>query len=82
MNELTDNSETEEMPLLDDPPPLATDPEPVRSQSRRLPARKMIFWSLVVIVVFFLVVGAAAIWLYQPARLNFRRQLSKAQKRL
>ena len=62
----TDNSETEEMPLLDDPPPLATDPEPVRSQSRRLPARKMIFWSLVVIVVFFLVAGAAAIWLYQP----------------
>ena len=26
----------------------------------------MVFWSLVVIVVFFLVVGAAAIWLYQP----------------
>ena len=66
MIEPTDNSETEEMPLLDDPPPLATDPEPVRSQSRRLPARKMIFWSLVVIVVFFLVAGAAAIWLYQP----------------
>ena len=66
MNELTDNSETEEMPLLDDPPTPAADPEPVRSQSRRLPARKMIFWSLVVIVVFFLVAGAAAIWLYQP----------------
>ena len=66
MKELTDNSETEEMPLLDNPQPLATDPEPVRSQSRRLPARKMIFWSLVVIVVFFLVVGATAIWLYQP----------------
>ena len=62
----TDNSEIEEMPLLDDPSPPTADPEPVRSQSRRLPARKLIFWSLVVIVVFFLVVGAAAIWLYQP----------------
>ena len=62
----TDNPEIEEMPLLDDPPPLTADPEPVRSQSRRLPARKLIFWSLVVIVVFFLVAGAAAIWLYQP----------------
>ena len=66
MNALTDNPEIEEMPLLDDPPPLTADPEPVRSQSRRLPARKMIFWSLVVIVVFFLVAGAATIWLYQP----------------
>ena len=66
MSDPTDNPEIEEMPLLDDPPPLAADPEPVRSQSRRLPARKMIFWSLVVIVVFFLVAGAAAIWLYQP----------------
>ena len=66
MNALTDNPEIEEMPLLDDPPPLTADPEPVRSQSRRLPARKLIFWSLVVIVVFFLVAGAAAIWLYQP----------------
>ena len=66
MNALTDNSETEEMPLLDDPSPPTADPEPVLSQSRRLPVRKMIFWSLVVIVVFFLVVGAAAIWLYQP----------------
>ena len=66
MNALTDNPEIEEMPLLDEPPPLTADPEPVRSQSRRLPARKLIFWSLVVIVVFFLVVGAAAIWLYQP----------------
>ena len=66
MNALTDNPEIEEMPLLDDPPPLTADPEPVRSQSRRWPARKLIFWSLVVIVVFFLVVGAAAIWLYQP----------------
>ena len=66
MSDPTDNPEIEEMPLLDDPPPLTADPEPVRSQSRRLPARKMIFWSLVVIVVFFLVVGAAAIWLYQP----------------
>ena len=65
MKELTDNSETEEMPLLDDPPPPATDPEPVRSRSRRLPARKMIFWSLAVIVVFFLAVGVAAIWLNQ-----------------
>ena len=66
MNALTDNPEIEEMPLLDDPPPLTADPEPVRSQPRRLPARKIIFWSLVVIVVFFLVAGAAAIWLYQP----------------
>ena len=66
MSDPTDNPEIEEMPLLDDPTPLAADPEPVRSQSRRLPARKIIFWSLVVIVVFFLVVGAAAIWLYQP----------------
>ena len=66
MSELTDNPETEEMPLLDDPPTPAADPEPVRNRSRRLPARKMIFWSLVVIVVFFLVAGAAAIWLYQP----------------
>ena len=72
MNELTDNSETEEMPLLDDPTPLTTDPEPVRSQSRRLPARKIIFWSLVVIVVFFLVVGAAAIWFYQPPLAQFQ----------
>ena len=66
MSKLTDNSETETMPLLDDPQPLAADPEPVRSQPRRLPARKIIFWSLIVIFVFFLVVGAAAIWLYQP----------------
>ena len=66
MNALTDNPEIEEMPLLDDPPPLTAGPEPVRSQSRWLPARKLIFWSLVVIVVFFLVAGAAAIWLYQP----------------
>ena len=66
MSELTDTAETEEMPLLDDPPLLAADPEPVRSQSRRLPASKVIFWSLAVIVVFFLVTGAAAIWLYQP----------------
>ena len=66
MIDTTDNPEIEEMPLLDDPPTPAADPEPVRSQSRRLPARKMIFWSLVVIVVFFLVAGAAAIWLYQP----------------
>ena len=72
MNELTDNSETEEMPLLDDPTPLATDSEPVRSQSRRLPARKIIFWSLVVMVVFFLVVGAAAIWIYQPPLAQFQ----------
>ena len=62
----TDNPEIEEMPLLDDPSPPTADPEPVLSQSRRLPARKIIFWSLVVIVVFFLVAGAAAIWLYQP----------------
>ena len=62
----TNTAETEEMPLLDDPPRLAADPEPVRSQSRRLPARKIIFWSLVVIVVFFLIAGATAIWLYQP----------------
>ena len=66
MNALTDNPEIEEMPLLDDPSPPTADPEPVLSQSRRLPARKLIFWSLVVIVVFFLVAGAAAIWLYQP----------------
>ena len=66
MNELADNPETEEMPLLNDPPPPAADPEPVRSPSRRLPARKMIFWSLAVVVGFFLVAGAAAIWLYQP----------------
>ena len=66
MNALTDNPEIEEMPLLDDPSPLAADPETVLSQTRRLPARKIIFWSLVVIVVFFLVAGAAAIWLYQP----------------
>ena len=66
MSDPADNPEIEEMPLLDDPPTPAADPEPIRSQSRRLPARKMIFWSLVVIVVFFLVVGAAAIWLYQP----------------
>ena len=66
MSDATDNPEIEEMPLLNDPAEPAADPEPVRSQSRRLPARKMIFWSLVVIVVFFLVVGAAAIWLYQP----------------
>ena len=66
MSELTDTAKTEEMPLLDDPATPAADPEPVRSRSRRLPARKMIFWSLAVIVVFFLVAGAAAIWLYQP----------------
>ena len=66
MIDTTDNPEIEEMPLLNDPAEPAADPEPVRSQSRRLPARKMIFWSLAVIVVFFLVVGAAAIWLYQP----------------
>ena len=66
MSDPTDNSEIEEMPLLDDPNALPADPEPVRSQSRRFPARKMIFWSLAVIVVFFLVVGAVAIWLYQP----------------
>ena len=66
MSDPTDNSEIEEMPLLDDSATPAADPEPVRSQSRRLPARKMIFWSLAVIVVFFLVAGAAAIWLYQP----------------
>ena len=66
MSDSTDNPEIEEMPLLNDPAEPAADPEPVRSQSRRLPARKMIFWSLVVIVVFFLVVGAAAIWFYQP----------------
>ena len=66
MSDPTDNPEIEEMPLLDDPAAPAADPEPVRSQSRRLPARKVIFWSLVVIVVFFLVAGAAAIWLYQP----------------
>ena len=66
MNDPTDNPEIEEMPLLDDPSPPTADPEPVLSQSRRLPARKIIFWSLVVIVVFFLVAGAAAIWLYQP----------------
>ena len=66
MSDLTDNPEIEEMPLLDDPSPPTADPEPVLSQSRRLPARKIIFWSLVVIVVFFLVAGAAAIWLYQP----------------
>ena len=57
MNDLTDNPEIEEMPLLDDPSPPTADPEPVLSQSRRLPARKIIFWSLVVIVVFFLVAG-------------------------
>ena len=66
MSDATDNPEIEEMPLLNDPAEPAADPEPVRSQSRRLPARKIIFWSLAVIVVFFLVVGAAAIWLYQP----------------
>ena len=66
MIEFTDKSESEEIPFQTDPPTPAADPEPVRSQSRRLPARKMIFWSLIVIVVFFLAVGAAAIWLYQP----------------
>ena len=66
MSDATDNPEIEEMPLLNDPAEPAADPEPVRSQSRRLPARKVIFWSLVVVVVFFLVAGAAAIWLYQP----------------
>ena len=66
MSELADNPETEEMPLLNGPPLPAADPEPVRSPSRRVPARKMIFWSLAVVVVFFLVAGAAAIWLYQP----------------
>ena len=66
MSDATDNPEIEEMPLLDNSPPMAADPEPVRSQSRRLPARKLIFWSLVVVVGFFLVAGAAAIWLYQP----------------
>ena len=66
MSDPTDNPEIEEMPLLDDPATPAADPEPVRSRSRRLPARKMIFWSLAVVVVFFLVAGAAAIWLYQP----------------
>ena len=82
MNALTDNSETEEMPLLDDPPPLSADPEPVRSQSRRLPARKMIFWSLVVIVVFFLVVGAAAIWLYQPPLAQFQTSAAQSAETL
>ena len=66
MSDPTDNPEIEEMPLLDDPTTPAADPEPVRSRSRRLPARKVIFWSLAVVVVFFLVAGAAAIWLYQP----------------
>ena len=66
MSDPTDNPEIEEMPLLDDPATPAADAEPGRSQSRRLPARKVIFWSLAVIVVFFLVAGAAAIWLYQP----------------
>ena len=72
MSDATDNPEIEEMPLLNDPAEPAADPEPVRSQSRRLPARKMIFWSLAVIVVFFLVAGAAAIWLYQPPLAQFQ----------
>ena len=66
MSDPTDNPEIEEMPLLDDPATPAAGPEPVRSQSRRLPASKVIFWSLAVVVVFFLIAGAAAIWLYQP----------------
>ena len=60
MSKLTDNSE------MDDPTLLAADTEPVRSQARRWPARKMIFWALIVIVVFILTAGAVAIWLYQP----------------
>ena len=60
MSELTDNSE------MDDSTLLAADTEPVRSQARRWPARKMIFWALIVIVVFILTAGAVAIWLYQP----------------
>ena len=39
---------------------------PGRHRKRRLPTRKMIFWSLGGIVVCSLAVGAAAIWLYQP----------------
>ena len=60
MSELNDNSE------MDDSTLLAADTEPVRSQARRWPARKMIFWALIVIVVFILTAGAVAIWLYQP----------------
>ena len=59
MIEFTDKSESEEIPFQTDPPTPAADPEPVRSQSRRLPARKIIFWSLIVIVVFFLVAGCS-----------------------
>ena len=66
MREHTDNSEMEEMQFPPESAPTTMDPKPIHSQSRRLPARKMIFWSLIVIVVFFLAVGAAAIWLYQP----------------
>ncbi len=66
MNAITANPEIEETPLPDDSPSMTAGPEPGRSQSRRLPTRKFIFWSLVVIVVFLLVVGAAAIWLYKP----------------
>ena len=60
MSELNDNSE------MDDPMLLTADTEPVRSQARRWPARKMIFWALIVIVAFILTAGAVAIWLYQP----------------
>ena len=82
MSDPTDNPEIEEMPLLDDPPPPAADPKPVRSQSRRLPARKLIFWSLVVIVVFFLVAGAAAIWLYQPPLAQLQTSAAESEETL
>ena len=82
MSDATDNPEIEEMPLLDDPPPPTADPEPVRSQSRRLPARKIIFWSLVVIVVFFSSRVPLRFGCTNRRWLNCRRQLPKAQKRL
>ena len=82
MSDPTDNPEIEEMPLLDDPTTPAADPEPVRSQSRRLPARKMIFWLLVVIVVFFVVAGAAAIWLYQPPLAQLQTSAAQSSETL
>ena len=66
MHERPDNSEKEEMQFPPDPAPTTMDSKSIHSQSRRWPTRKLIYWSLAVIVVFFLAAGATSIWLFQP----------------